>query len=779
MSFIAENPLIVPEVESTPSTPPLGARGLFAGKDGWYDIDDTGSVKKIGSDTPGVIDNELKALQYYGDANVVPSDASLFEFTVDDATTTATIRQTYDEFGDFLNYGDVVIPYEYVVDDKIYKVTEIGISGFSYNDNITSVIIPNTIKKIGGSAFASCNNLHKIALSNDLEEIGGYALEGCAYTSITLPASLKSIGEGALGTASLNVIHFEGTEKEWDNIAKGNAVPKYANIYYGWSDVTKGYVDEEIAKISISGGVIVDTELSSTSKNPVQNKVITKEIAEIQSDLDTTKSTIDENAQRFNSLKYYGDITKGPSDPSLFEFTTDDTSMTVEVSSSTNAGSVSGDIVIPYEYVVGDNIYTVTSVYLYGYYNVNSWTLPNTLKSVGLADCNIKGHMIIPDGVEYFGNFEMNPNMSAITLPNSLKESYQWIMTHPIEVYYKGSLEEWKAVKNWIEQFDEKATMHYDWSGVNDNESLTQQMKSSLKYYNDANVIPSDLSLFKFTVLSEDDKTAKVKAKSRDISGDIIIPYECVIEGKTYSVTTIDEVAFSGHENITSVTIPKSVTRIDIQAFAYCNNTIFKIPDTITSMSPEAFAVSINIDIYYEGTKRQWDTLCGLEASPPFVNIYYGWSEMQTGGGESGADGKSAYEIALDHGFEGSEEEWLESLKGEQGVKGADGKDGQDGTSATHSWDGTTLTITSASGTSSVDLKGEKGDKGDQGIQGIQGEKGDKGDKGDSYVITEADKEEIGNSVATEIEAELNAALLEISALQQQYMIPDGDEVEY
>lgn len=34
----------------------------------------------------------------------------------------------------------------------------------------------------------------------------------------------------------------------------------------------------------------------------------------------------------------------------------------------------------------------------------------------------------------------------------------------------------------------------------------------------------------------------------------------------------------------------------------------------------------------------------------------------------AGADGKSAYEIALDNGFEGTEEEWLESLKGADGT---------------------------------------------------------------------------------------------------------------
>lgn len=42
-------------------------------------------------------------------------------------------------------------------------------------------------------------------------------------------------------------------------------------------------------------------------------------------------------------------------------------------------------------------------------------------------------------------------------------------------------------------------------------------------------------------------------------------------------------------------------------------------------------------------------------------------------GGEDGADGKSAYEIAVDNGFEGTEQEWLESLKGKDGTDGTDG----------------------------------------------------------------------------------------------------------
>mgnify|MGYP003289781474 CR=1 FL=1 len=44
-----------------------------------------------------------------------------------------------------------------------------------------------------------------------------------------------------------------------------------------------------------------------------------------------------------------------------------------------------------------------------------------------------------------------------------------------------------------------------------------------------------------------------------------------------------------------------------------------------------------------------------------------------------GDDGKSAYQIALDNGFEGSESEWLESLRGKNGYTPVKGKDYFDG----------------------------------------------------------------------------------------------------
>ena len=54
-------------------------------------------------------------------------------------------------------------------------------------------------------------------------------------------------------------------------------------------------------------------------------------------------------------------------------------------------------------------------------------------------------------------------------------------------------------------------------------------------------------------------------------------------------------------------------------------------------------------------------------------------SELQQQAENGEFDGKSAYEVAAKNGFEGSEAEWLASLKGEQGEKGEKGEKGDVG----------------------------------------------------------------------------------------------------
>lgn len=47
--------------------------------------------------------------------------------------------------------------------------------------------------------------------------------------------------------------------------------------------------------------------------------------------------------------------------------------------------------------------------------------------------------------------------------------------------------------------------------------------------------------------------------------------------------------------------------------------------------------------------------------------------------GRDGANGKSAYELAVEKGYAGTEFQWLESLRGAEGGPGAHGREGKDG----------------------------------------------------------------------------------------------------
>lgn len=55
-------------------------------------------------------------------------------------------------------------------------------------------------------------------------------------------------------------------------------------------------------------------------------------------------------------------------------------------------------------------------------------------------------------------------------------------------------------------------------------------------------------------------------------------------------------------------------------------------------------------------------------------------------GGPTPQDGESAYQTAVDNGFVGTEQQWLDSLKGDKGDKGDPGNDGEDGDSAYQIW---------------------------------------------------------------------------------------------
>lgn len=101
------------------------------------------------------------------------------------------------------------------------------------------------------------------------------------------------------------------------------------------------------------------------------------------------------------------------------------------------------------------------------------------------------------------------------------------------------------------------------------------------------------------------------------------------------------------------------------------------------------------------------------------------WKFISDLSGAQGIQGLSAYQVAVQHGFEGTEAEWLISLKGEKGETGPKGDKGNTGEKGD----------TGERGPQGLQgergLQGIQGEQGEQGIQGPIGPKGEKGDQGE------------------------------------------------
>ena len=106
--------------------------------------------------------------------------------------------------------GKVIIPETINILDRLLKVTKIDFEAFSDCTELTSVVMPNTIKCIESGAFSGCTELTSIIIPNSVTTIGSSAFCGCGgLTSVTIPNSVTTIGDhafwGCSGLASVTI----------------------------------------------------------------------------------------------------------------------------------------------------------------------------------------------------------------------------------------------------------------------------------------------------------------------------------------------------------------------------------------------------------------------------------------------------------------------------------------------------------------------------------------------------------------------------------------------
>lgn len=140
--------------------------------------------------------------------------------------------------------------------------------------------------------------------------------------------------------------------------------------------------------------------------------------------------------------------------------------------------------------------------------------------------------------------------------------------------------------------------------------------------------------------------------------------------------------------------------------------------------------ISFDVHDAFALMPHTWQTADGEDPTGISTGSVYLSSTIAAGTpgpqGPQGPPGLSAYEIAVLHGYVGTEEEWLESLQGEQGPQGPEGPTGPQGERGETGQQG------QEGPEGQPGEVGPEGPMGPQGPTGPQGETGPQGPKGDT-----------------------------------------------
>jgi BspA type Leucine rich repeat region (6 copies) len=104
-------------------------------------------------------------------------------------------------------------------------------------------VIPNSVSNIGTGAFSDCENLTGVIIGNSVISIGDRAFKACSLTNVTIPGSVTNIGmEAFADNYFLTSAYFLGNAPSNDGSA---FEATYATVYYlpettGWGAIYGG-----------------------------------------------------------------------------------------------------------------------------------------------------------------------------------------------------------------------------------------------------------------------------------------------------------------------------------------------------------------------------------------------------------------------------------------------------------------------------------------------------------------------------------------------------------
>lgn len=443
--------------------------------------------------------------------------------------------------------------------------------------SVTSIEIPETVKRIDCACFASCEHLERVILPEGLEEIDDLAFSLCPelkevvfpstlrrigkrafaqcsqLTSVTIPAGVEIIDEEAFASCGqLETVKLEGNTTE---IRGNNCFEKWTKVERpaGEEPAREEKVLEGTFKVRIEGTKVILTGFTNSTALP-EPIIIPEGVTDI-AHMDF-HSLLNETVVLPSTLT--GDIVPSEEEDYRVDWEVAEgnpryravNNMLIDQTAHTLVcGSMSDNPVIP------------KGVKMIGDYAFHS----RTLKSV-----------TIPDGVEVIGKHAFSScQLKEVTLPDSIREigEFAFADNHHLSVFnFPESLEKCYASAFWYTEVTLPLPLCI----------LSPETVESLDHY--AGKATSRDGVWEY-VLFEDDSCAIVGFnKPQNAKGTLSIPAK--IDGHpTVAVVWTATCCY----DYDALKIPEGVRFIAKQAFM--NYTVRKVtfPKSLEVLDPEAF----------------------------------------------------------------------------------------------------------------------------------------------------------------------------------------------
>lgn len=282
-----------------------------------------------------------------------------------------------------------------VLDLSEVNMARLGAYSFQVCQNLTSITLPNSLTSIGEGVFWECSHLASVTIPDGVTSIGEYVFGGCSrLTSITIPGRVTDLA---------------------------------SNAFFFCTKLTSINVDKYNSKYSSIDGVLYDKNASTLIKCPEGKISITipgsvTNIGDIAFYLcsNLTSINVDKSNAKYLSIdgalydKNASTLIKCPESKALITIPNSVTGIGDKALSRLSLTSIT----IPNSVVsIGDEAFSRS--------NFTSITIPNSVTSFGngvFSNCSYLTSIMLPNSVTSIGKemFSGCSYLTSITIPNSV-----------------------------------------------------------------------------------------------------------------------------------------------------------------------------------------------------------------------------------------------------------------------------------------------------------------------------------------------------------------------